>query len=560
MARQWLARGNVQECGAAGMLAISDAIALAVDLALATPSASGATAFDRLARNRGSADTCETVALKALQQARFRLFKIEMPVSKGVFRGQDLATGEILHLLQDDISAGTADSTVIGRLAPLGEGRFVFAGPVTPLDKAALAIAESFVRSDGSGLGNALRCAEAVYRRIARHGTPPTPGFDRPQSGASRDGDHPFGPDDSELDALAYAWSERGGASPRPEDVQRARELTGLSSILDGLISVLMARDAKRDGLAEAYRQIVLVQLETLQRRGTAGVSATLELDAVAASVDRAIAQRQAPAQVRSLFDELRRHVRMAASGRHRHSSAELDKLIGRIQALRAKTIEQGCTEQEALAAASKVAELLDRHGLSMSELDLRRQDCEGIGVDTDRRRVGPVDECVPAIAAFFDCRAWAEKTQAGTLRHIFFGMPGDVEAAHYLYDLVDTAFDTETARFRASDIYGDIHSRDRRSATTSFHTGLGSGIRAKLHDLRQAREAVRRNGSGRDLMVVKESIVDDEVARLGLSLRARSRATKKYVLTDAYEAGHQAGKRFEYRPGLKEPQPTTYA
>ena len=41
-----------------------------------------------------------------------------------------------------------------------------------------------------------------------------------------------------------------------------------------------------------------------------------------------------------------------------------LGKLKLRIQALRAKTIDNGCTEDEALSAAAKVAELLDRYDL----------------------------------------------------------------------------------------------------------------------------------------------------------------------------------------------------
>ena len=51
---------------------------------------------------------------------------------------------------------------------------------------------------------------------------------------------------------------------------------------------------------------------------------------------------------------------------------AALDKLKVRIQSLRAKTIENGCTEDEALSAAAKVAELLDRHDLSLSDVELR--------------------------------------------------------------------------------------------------------------------------------------------------------------------------------------------
>ena len=51
---------------------------------------------------------------------------------------------------------------------------------------------------------------------------------------------------------------------------------------------------------------------------------------------------------------------------------AELDKLKVRIQALRAKTIDNGCTEDEALSAAAKVAELLDRYDLSMTDVEMR--------------------------------------------------------------------------------------------------------------------------------------------------------------------------------------------
>jgi hypothetical protein len=49
---------------------------------------------------------------------------------------------------------------------------------------------------------------------------------------------------------------------------------------------------------------------------------------------------------------------------------AALDKLKTRIQGLRAKTTDNGCTEDEALSAANKVAELLvtTAGGLDMAE------------------------------------------------------------------------------------------------------------------------------------------------------------------------------------------------
>ena len=304
--------------------------------------------------------------------------------------------------------------------------------------------------------------------------------------------------------------------------------------------------------MAEAYARVATVQMETLQRRATSGFGErTPSLDTVAAEIERLIAREELPPLVRSLFDDLRRRVRVAPAGSH--DDAKLVSLIQRIQALRAKTVEQGCTEQEALAAAEKVAELLDRYGLSLSELDLRQQACEGVGVETGRKRTGPIDDCVPAVAAFFDCRVWGEKTKEGLLRYVFFGLPADVEAAHYLYDLIEVTFVTETERFKRENLYAELHTTERRSGTNSFQIGLAHGVARKLDAMRREREAGMIRSSGRDLVPIKASVVDEELARLGIRFHARARNGGRTVLADAYNAGHEAGQRFEVRHGVED-------
>src|SRR6478752_2303796 len=56
---------------------------------------------------------------------------------------------------------------------------------------------------------------------------------------------------------------------------------------------------------------------------------------------------------------------------------AALDRLKTRIQGLRSKTTDNGCTEAEALLAAAKVAELLDRYDLSLTDAQIRTAQCE---------------------------------------------------------------------------------------------------------------------------------------------------------------------------------------
>ena len=544
-ARGWLARVEAGREGAGeDLLLVADALGMATDLTLFTPSASGQTAFDRLARQRGRMGADETAALALLRRAQFRLLRVETGGNPDAVPLRDVATGELLRVLDDTIGPDLAGVALAGRLAPLLDGRQVFVSGVTPLDEAAYAVAVGFVRPGKRG-PLPQRCAEAVYRHVVRHGTLEIPGLNRP----GEDEDERLPDEMGELDLIAQCWA-MPGAVYDPDDVQRVRSESNLDAVLDMIASAANTRAHGLDALSAAYAEIVRVQLETVRRRRAAG-SGLIGLDEVAVAVTSALAAGDLPAGARAVFEEARRRLGIAspaASGR----DADLDRLIGRIQALRAKTVEQGCTEQEALAAATKVAELLDRYGLSMSELDLRRQACEGEAVETARKRAGPIDDCVPPIAAFFDCRVWGEKAADGTLRYVFFGLAADVVAARYLYDLVEQAFETETALFRAGPTYAGTPTGLRRTATNSFAIGLGRGIVAKLATLREAREVALRGASGRDLVVAKQTVVDADLAALGLHLRARTRSGPRRVLRDVYEQGHEAGLGFEYVPGIR--------
>ena len=228
------------------------------------------------------------------------------------------------------------------------------------------------------------------------------------------------------------------------------------------------------------------------------------------------------------------------------------DSLLTRIAALRAKTTDRGCTEQEALAAAAKVSELLDRHGLTLTEVELRSQPCNRRVIATNRARPAPFDECGPAVAALFDCRFWMETAVVGDQRRlalVFFGLPADVEAAEYLMHLIAGAFETEGNRFRRGPEYTKGRGNGRRVLHTSFALGMGHGIQQALRAMQAAR-AARHASTGRDLVVTKAGVVDAEYDKLGLRMRTRVAADRR-VNRDAYGSGHAAGERFQAAPGL---------
>ena len=545
--RGWLARLDLSSLSPASEAALmAEALAMATIIAVFTPTASGTTAVDRLARRRSPDTAATATAQTVLGQTRFRLLQVVGIESPGTVRLRDVASDETVLVDDDTMQAAFTGLRIAAWLAPLPGGHHVFVGAVTPLDEAGVEVAKGFIRPGRSGLSNPLRCADAIYRHVLRHGTLRVPGLNEPLL----DDDDEFAEAGDALDQLALEWA-KPHYQRRPEDVQLVRAETSLECIVAMLASAANTREHGLAALSEAYASIAQLQMEVLQRRAAIG-SGTLRLQAVAAVLEQGIASGKLSSATRDIFAAVRR--RLGAEPGTQPSAggtAELDKLIGRIQALRAKTVEQGCTEQEAMTAAAKVAELLDRYGLSLSELDLRGQSCEGAAVETERKRAGPIDDCVPATAAFFDCRVWGEKDGVGRLRYVFFGLPADVAAARYLYDLVDQAFTRETALFKSGETYAALPSGLRRTATNSFQIGLGRGIIAKLHDLRTRREVVLRGSSGRDLVVLKADIVEAEMAALGLSLQSRSRSGGRRLLKDAFDQGHAAGLDFEYTPGI---------
>ncbi|WP_292534338.1 DUF2786 domain-containing protein [Methylocystis sp.] len=546
--RKWLTHADIApddphagECAAGAMI-------FALELSIFAPSMSGVRPIDRMARQFKAKTFDDAAALEALKKARFTLFRILSVTQSHVFKAEDLATGETFLLLEQSFSPSALGRDIAARICRLDYGLHVATSPKIPLDEACLAVAKEFIRP-GKGLVNDQRCAAAVYRHVVRHGVD-----DAVEFGVLPEPEEVFAlshPDD-ELDALARDWAERAeGAEPSRDDLEVARALTSGRRLAAALVSTVELRRMGQSRHADVYRRLALIQMETLHRRAFVGSGEINPLGTLHSTLEELAAKRRYPHEALGLFRELSRRISVDTGGT-KHRDEDLGRVIERIRGLRAKTIEQGCTEQEALAAADKVGELLERYGLSLSEVELRQQPCEGFSIDTGRRKHGAFDRCVPAIADFCDCRVWSENSPRGTLRFVFFGLSVDVEAAHYLYDLVAIAFETETATFKSGTIYAMMVGGEKRSAVNSFQIGLARGVSAKLETLKAQRNVAVFNSTGRDLVPIKTSVIDEEFEKLGLSLHAKNVSSRRRVLADAYEAGHEAGRKFEVRAGIE--------
>ena len=235
--------------------------------------------------------------------------------------------------------------------------------------------------------------------------------------------------------------------------------------------------------------------------------------------------------------------------------AAELSRVKGRIKALTEKTVANGCTEAEAMAAADMVGRLLERYALSMDEIEIRTARCVQAEVPLGGRRRRPIDGCVPTIARFCDCKVWLARaprhdrdaedfdwTQPGS-RYVFFGFETDTALATYLFAVIDRAITMEAATFGRDN--PQLRAVRLRRAAASFQHGVAARVSARLKSMHAAREASVRaqRAAGTALILAKHSVVEDAFRATDVRLVSMTAIGQRNVAT-AFRDGWMAGER----------------
>jgi hypothetical protein len=224
----------------------------------------------------------------------------------------------------------------------------------------------------------------------------------------------------------------------------------------------------------------------------------------------------------------------------------ELAKVKARIRALAAKTVDRGCSEAEAMAAAAKVGELLDVYGLSMSEVELREEACVQRRFATPGPGRTALRWLLPALLRFCECRGWTD----GRRDIVLFGLEPDVQMAEYLLHVVGGALAWEEARYRRTADYAAAR-LPPQAVLRSFRYGFADRVAKRLDAMaeeRAAAQAARRAeamgaSASTALVLAKECKVEEGFRGLGVRLRTvYSSATVRDG--GAYRRGAEAGGR----------------
>lgn len=211
--------------------------------------------------------------------------------------------------------------------------------------------------------------------------------------------------------------------------------------------------------------------------------------------------------------------------------SNELSKIKAKILALSLKTVDRGCTEEEAVSAMEKVGELLEVYNLTLAEVHVADERCIQDEVYIGCSRVPAWAHMFVAVGSFTQVKVW---TSLPYIR--FFGFEPDVQMAIYLSRTILAAMKTEADRFKASDVYR--RSVRRRRMTNSFYLGFARRVNERL-------TPAKPKAFGQQIVLAKSSMVETEFRRQNPELELRRVPSRtRSVNIKAYEAGNEAGDR----------------
>lgn len=223
--------------------------------------------------------------------------------------------------------------------------------------------------------------------------------------------------------------------------------------------------------------------------------------------------------------------------------SDQQEDIARRVRGLLNKTVANGCTEAEALAAAQAARRIMDAHRLTQSDVEIEAEPIDDVCIDRPTaQKLAAVDLCCAAISKYCGTKSWYQHKHGKRMWRVI-GLKADTEMAKYLYEMLADTIARETrdyARANASHWSDAAHTRRMNQ---SFSVGMAQRISRRLREMAEAANAQAVTSTGTALVVVKDHAVSGYFDGLGIKFsgslsgpRARSQG--------AYEAGRAAGER----------------
>src|SRR5215813_11705118 len=129
----------------------------------------------------------------------------------------------------------------------------------------------------------------------------------------------------------------------------------------------------------------------------------------------------------------------------------ERESILSKIRALLAKTMENGCSEAEAMAALGKAQAMKDAYAVTEAELNLTKEEKAILRSEPPGTKDPHLIKwnLMGAVSQFCNCESWRRgRVRAGTARMVFCGLPADAQFATWLLDTLTNFVQAELVNF----------------------------------------------------------------------------------------------------------------
>jgi len=221
----------------------------------------------------------------------------------------------------------------------------------------------------------------------------------------------------------------------------------------------------------------------------------------------------------------------------------ERESVLNKIRALLAKTMENGCSEAEALAALGKAQAMRDAYAVTEAELNLTKEEKAILR----REPPGTKDPhrikwfLVGAVSKFCNCEGWRRRRDDGG-GIVFCGLPSDAQFASWLLDTLANFVQAEIVNFLME---AEPSNEDRSAAIRGFVLGITERISERLRELCE-QSVTLATSNAKALVVVKDAAIKAKLDELGIHLCAASSSCGTWD-PSSYNAGRAAGDRASF-------------
>ena len=205
------------------------------------------------------------------------------------------------------------------------------------------------------------------------------------------------------------------------------------------------------------------------------------------------------------------------------------DKLLARIRALFAKTVEAGATEAEEIAAAAKARGLVEQYQMDLGAEELKREGFVKKAINLNHAQFAFSRRIMGGIGQF--CEVKTYYTTFGSPKIMIFGFRSDTEFASYLIESLTTFalagadMHIATARKMAIALGTPMDATESREARRSHLLGCATRVTLRLKEMAQERraQAAQPGSYGALVKLDKPELIRAEMERLNIRLHASS-------------------------------------